>query len=64
MNRLRPQFHRALQSFQQRQVLGDIVVLPSNPFGDSDFLAERIIDDDANTGWPRIPQGPTIDIGD
>jgi hypothetical protein len=50
MNGASPQFQRALQSLKQRKVLGYIVVLATNPFGNSDFLALRIVDDNANTG--------------
>jgi hypothetical protein len=62
VNRLGLQGNGALESFQKGEVLGDIIVLTPDPLGDSDLTALGIVDDNANTGGPRIPQGSTIDV--
>jgi hypothetical protein len=39
---------RKLKRFQQRNVLGYVVVLVTDPFGDPDPLTIRFFDDNAN----------------
>src|SRR6266403_232461 len=62
MNRFGLQGDGALQSFQKSEIFGDVVVLAPDPLGDSDFAALGIVNNDANTSGPRIPQRPTIDV--
>ncbi len=42
-----------LQGFEQGDVLGDVVVLVSNPLGDADGFAVGTFNDDANAGRVR-----------
>jgi hypothetical protein len=52
------QSRRTLQSFEQRNVFGDIVVLMADPFGDSDFAVVGTVDDTSTPdglGFPREP---------
>jgi|HubBroStandDraft_6_1064221.scaffolds.fasta_scaffold02686_12 hypothetical protein len=51
-----------LESFEESQILGYVIVLTSDPLGDSDPAALGIINDDANTGRARIAQGPPVDV--
>ena len=57
------QSQRTLQSFEQRNVFGDIVVLVANPLRDSDFAAVGTVDNHPNTGRPWIPQGAAVHVG-
>jgi hypothetical protein len=56
------QFQRALQSFQQSQVFGDIVVLTPNPFADPDAPFLRSFNDYAHAGRPGISERSTINV--
>jgi len=56
--------HRVLKRFEQREILGDVVVLPAYPLGNADFLSFGNVDDYANTSRPWIAQRPSIDVGD
>ena len=51
-----------LQGFHQRRVFGDIVVLISDPFGDSDGAVRASTDHDSNSGGPGISQAASIHI--
>jgi hypothetical protein len=52
-----------LQRLQQRNILGDIIVLVPDPSCDSDFAVGRAINDQSNTGWAGIPERAAIDVG-
>ena len=52
----------ALQGFHQRDVLGDVVILMANPFGDPDGAAGAAINDHPNAGRARVSLGSPIDI--
>lgn len=52
-----------LQGFEQSYVFGDVVVLMSDPFGDPDLLALRILNDDANPRGARIAVRSAIHVG-
>ncbi len=56
------QIHCALQGFEQGQVLGNIVVLVTDPFGDSDPARFRAINHDTDASRARIAQGAAIYI--
>ena len=58
---LKPQ--SALQSLQQSDVLGDVIVLVSDPFCDSDGAVRRTVNDNANAGRAGIPERAAIDVG-
>jgi hypothetical protein len=51
-----------LQSFEEGNVLGDVVVLVSDPLGDTDDFAVRSFNYDANSGWSGIPMGSAVDV--
>ncbi len=58
MNRLGLQGDGALQSFQEGEIFGDVVVLAADPFGYSDLAALRIVDETpmpADPGFTRDP---------
>ena len=55
--------YSALQSFQQRNVFGNIVVLMPDPFGDSNSAMLGTVNDHSNARRPRVPQGATIHVG-
>jgi hypothetical protein len=48
---------------EQGNVLGDVVILASNPLGNADSAAGAALDDNANTRWPRISQRTAVDVG-
>jgi len=52
-----------LQGFHESDVLGYVVILMADPFGDADGATLAAIDDHSNTGWPWIAQGTTVHIG-
>jgi hypothetical protein len=52
-----------LQGFHEGDILGYIVILMADPFGDADGAAFAAVDDHSNTRWPWIAQGTTIHIG-
>jgi hypothetical protein len=52
-----------LQRLKQRNVLGDIIVLVTDPFCDSDGAVCRAVNDHSNTGWAGIPERAAIDVG-
>jgi len=67
--------HGAVQSLEQRNVLGDIIVLPSDPLCDSDCAVSRAVDyhpntrwaiheasTDASTNWGSLTRGQLFDI--
>ncbi len=54
--------YRALESFEEGEIFGDVVVLATDPLGDPDLSALRIINYYANTGRSGIPQRPAIDV--
>src|ERR1019366_6462054 len=56
--------NRVLQGFQQGDVLGDVVVLAADGFGDPHLFAARLLDDNANAGRSRTAMGPAINISD
>jgi hypothetical protein len=56
--------HSMLQSLEQRDVLGYIIVPAANPFGDPDFLAPGILNHDTNTRWPGITVGAAVHMSD
>ena len=57
---LKPQ--GALQRFQKSNVLGDIIVLVSDPFGDPDCAVGGTVNYDSDTRWTRIPERAAIDV--
>jgi hypothetical protein len=57
---LKPQ--GTLQRFEQSNVLGDIIVLVSDPFGDSDCAVGGAVNDDSNARRARIPERAAIDV--
>lgn len=63
MKRTRSPSQGALQSFQQRYVLGHVVVLPADPLGNSDTASSRIFDDDPDTRRTRTPVGTAVHVG-
>jgi hypothetical protein len=63
VNRLRSEFQGVLKCFQQSEILGHIVVLAADPFGNFDLMSLRAVDYDSNARRPRIAQRATIDIG-
>jgi len=52
-----------LKSFKQSHVLGHVVILVTNPFGNSKLPALGALNHHSNTRWPRVPQGAAIHIG-
>ena len=58
---LKPQ--GTLQRLKQRHVLGDIVVLVPDPFGDSDGAVFRAADYHSNTRRAGIAERAAIDMG-
>src|SRR6266478_9433323 len=52
-----------LQSFEQRNVFRDIVVLTADPLSDSDFAVVGTVDNHPNTGRPWISQGAAVHVG-
>jgi len=58
---LKPQ--RTLQRFQQSNVLGDIIVLVPDPFGDSDRAVGGTVHYHANTRWPGVSERAAVDVG-
>ena len=63
MQRLRLKPEGTLQRFEQSEVLGDIIVLAPDRFGDSDGAACGAVNDDSNTRRAGIPEGAAIGIG-
>jgi hypothetical protein len=63
MKRKRSPIQGTLQSFQQRYVLGHVVVLPADPLGDADAVSSRIFDDDPDTRRSRTPVGTAVHVG-
>src|SRR6185312_3761923 len=55
--------HCVLQRLQQREVLGNIIVLVADPLGDTYRLAAKIVNEDADSRRARIPVRSTVDIG-
>lgn len=53
----------ALQRLHESGVLGDVIVLVADPLRDSDLAALAPVDNDPNTGWPRISQRAAIYVG-
>ena len=43
-------------------VLGDIIVLVSDPFGDPDSAVGGSVNHDSNTRWAWIPERATVDV--
>ena len=60
---LRVALDRVLQSFHQRGVLGNIIVLVPDPFGDPNRPIRQPADYNPNTRWPRISQASAVYIG-
>ncbi len=58
---LKPQ--RALQRLKQSHVLGDIIVLVPDPFGNPDGVVCGAADYHSNTGRAGIPERAAIDVG-
>ncbi len=48
--------HCALQCFEQGQVLGNVIVLVADPFGNGDPAGFRTINNDTDAGWAGIAQ--------
>jgi len=65
VNMQRPCFQGqgALQSFQQGDVLGDVIVLVTDPAGDFDAAALAAFDYYANARRPRVAQGTAVHVG-
>jgi len=53
----------ALQRFQQSHILGHVIVLAPDPFGDSDSAVRRSADNHSNSRRARIPKRAAIDVG-
>ena len=53
---------RDLDGFEKCDVLGDIVVVVSNPLGDAELGSAGILDYDSNTGRSRISMGSAVDV--
>jgi len=53
-----------LKGFKQGNIFSHVVVLASNPFGDSDPVAIGALDNYANPGRTRISQAPAVNISD
>ncbi|MGA7847491.1 MAG: hypothetical protein WCA13_00180 [Terriglobales bacterium] len=51
-----------LQRFHQSNVLGNIIVLVSDPFGDSDCAVSGAVDYDANARWAGISERAAVDV--
>ena len=58
-----PKPQGALQCLQQRQVLGDVIVLMSDPFGDPDGAVCGAVNYHPNTRRAGIPERAAIDVG-
>ena len=58
---LKPQ--GTLQRLKQSNVLGDIIVLAPDTFGDSDRAICGAVNYHSNTGWAGIPERAAIDVG-
>ena len=56
------QFQSVLQSFEQGDVFGNVVVLVPDPLRDPDLLALRILEHDANPGGSRTAMRATINV--
>ncbi len=56
------QFQSMLQSFEQGDIFGNIVVLVPNPLRDPDLPALRILKHDANPGRSGTAMGTTINV--
>jgi len=52
-----------MESLEQGNILGHIVVLPANPLGDSDPVATGVLNNDPYPGWPRISVGAAVHVG-
>jgi len=60
---LRSQGQSTLQGFKQGNILGYVVILAPNPFGDSDLACLSTLNDHPNAGRPRISQRAAIHVG-
>ena len=63
MKRLGLEPQGTLQRLQQSHVLGDIIVLVSDPFGDSDGAIRGAVDYHSNARRAGIPERAAIDVG-
>jgi hypothetical protein len=63
MKRISVKAQGTLQCLKQSNVLGDIIVLVSDPFGDSDCTVGGAVDDHSNTRRAGIPERAAIDEG-
>src|SRR6266496_6428468 len=52
-----------LQSFKKSSILGNVVVLMSDPLLDFDLLVSRTVDYHSNAGRTWIPERSAIDVG-
>ena len=52
-----------LESFEEGDVLSDIVVLIANPLGDAGGFAVRALNHNANAGGAGVPVRPAVDVG-
>ena len=52
-----------MQSFQQRDVLSHVVVLPADRLGNSGAASRRVFHDDSNPGGTRTAMRASVDVG-
>ena len=63
MKRLGLEPQGTLQRLKQSNVLGDIIILAPDRFGDSDGAVGGAVNDHSNTRRAGIPERAAIDVG-